>query len=73
MKDDKALSEVMSSLDSTKYDAEVLSCYAASLLRKNSLIDQGLIQKRGYELKSPDQTCKLVDTLTVNRKPSLTF
>lgn len=73
MKDDKVLSEVMSSLDSTKYDAEVLSCYAASLLRKNSLIDQGLIQKRGYELKSPDQTCKLVDTLTVNRKPSLTF
>ncbi|MCB5233884.1 MAG: hypothetical protein LHW60_01370 [Candidatus Cloacimonetes bacterium] len=73
MKDDKVPSEAMSSMDSTKYDAEVLSCYAASLLRKNNLIDQGLIQKRGYELKSPDQTCKLVDTLTVNRKPTITF
>ncbi len=73
MKDDNVLSEVMSSMDSTKYDADVLSCYAASLIRKNNLIEQGLIQKRGYELKSPEQTCNLVDTLTVNRKLSITF
>lgn len=73
MKDDKVLSEVVSSMDSTKYDAEVLSSYAASLIRKNNLIDQGLIRKRGYELKSPEQTCKLVDTLTVNRKPTITY
>ncbi len=67
------LSEVISSMDSIKYNAEVLTGYAASLRRKKKLIDQGLIRKRGYELKSPEQTCKLVDTLTVNSKPSITF
>lgn len=73
MNDNKVLSEIVSSLDSKKYDAEVLTGYAATLLRKNNLIEQGLIHKRGYELKSPEQTCKLVDTLTVNRKPNITF
>ncbi len=73
MKDDRVLSEVISTMDSKKYDTERLSGYAASLIRKNKLIDQGLIRKRGYELKSPEQICKLVDTLTINSKPNITF
>lgn len=73
MNHDIVLSEVISSMDSSKYNTERLTGYAASLIRKNNLIEQGLIQKRGYELKSPEQTCKLVDTLTVNRKPNISF
>lgn len=73
MKGKERLTEVILAMDGKKYNSEVLNGYAASLLRKNKLIDQGLIQKRGYELKSPEQTCKLVDTLTINRKPIIAF
>ncbi|NLW19531.1 MAG: hypothetical protein GXY81_07570 [Candidatus Cloacimonetes bacterium] len=73
MKDDQAITEIIPSMDSKKYNADVLTRYKASLLRKNNLIDQGLIKKRGYELKSPEQTYNLVDTLIINKKPIITF
>ena len=73
MEDDKIISKIISSMNSTKYDIKILTGYAATLLKKNNLIEQGLIQKREYVLKSAEQIHKLVDILSINKKPSIIF
>lgn len=70
MKSQKPASETIASLDAKKYDEKILKQYATTYKKKEALIERGWIAPRGYELRTPDQSDKLVDILTINQKPS---
>lgn len=66
MSNNKDIADRISSMNHDKYNVDVLNRYAESLSRKNSLIEQGLIKKRGYGLRSPEQRCELTEVLNIN-------